>query len=154
MLAGIKTVTLPQCKNKEEYPPRGHDIYETAEIWKIWKEHRAATLYPDRRGGKTWKPLLELDPEKLQYTVKAGESVIIRDKKKGDIVGMVIRNFSNGNESLLDWINGIILENTGLRRNVRVCFIPNLCLWRYPQLLLVRGPWPLMPDRLYFWCTQ
>lgn len=124
-LANIPTVEL--SKLKKEYPPSGHDIYETAAAQQIWEEYQEATPYPDRRGGKTWKPFHQLDPEKLQYTVQADESVIIRDFATNEIIGVVIRNFSNGNRRLLEWINGIIMENNGIRRSVRVGPFSKLC---------------------------
>ena len=117
-LANVPTIQL--AKKKVAYPPRGHDIYETPEARQTWEDFQAKTPYPDRRGGKTWKPLHELNPENLQHTVKADESVIIRDHSSGELIGVVIRNFSNNNQHLLDWINGIIAENTGARRSVRV----------------------------------
>lgn len=130
-LVGIPTIRLAQ--KREAYPPRGHDIYETPEARKIWEEFQARTPYPDRRGGKTWKPLHKLNPKRLQHTVEAHESAIIRDTKTDDIIGIVIRNFTNNNQRLLDWIDGIIAENTGSRKSVRVGFIPRLCLCWSPK---------------------
>ena len=126
-LVGVPTIYLTQ--QKEPYPPNGHNIYESAAVREIWENHYATAHHPDPRGGRTWKPLLELDSGKLQYVVGVGESVIIRDEKTEEIIGMVIRNFSNQNLLLLDWINGIIKENTGLHRNVRASYISKLCLW-------------------------
>lgn len=120
---GIKLANIPTIhlsKLKKAYPPHGHDIYETEETQNIWRNYQAKTLYPDRRGGRTWKPLLKLDSSKLQYTVGEHESAIIQDAKTDDVIGIVIRDFSNNNPRLLNWINGIIEENTGERRSVRV----------------------------------
>lgn len=117
-LAGIPTIILKS--RKKPYPPPRHDIYETNGAKKVWEGYRKATPYPDRRDGKTWKPLLKLEPGSLQYVVGEDESAIFRDKKTGKIVGMVIRNFSRGNQHLLDSMNGVIEENTGERRSVRV----------------------------------
>ena len=52
---GRKLVDIPTVevkKLKEEYPPSGHDIYETVTAWEIWEEYREmtpvrATLHPD-----------------------------------------------------------------------------------------------------------
>jgi hypothetical protein len=151
-LTSIPTIHLPM--KKKEYPPSGYDIYEADETREVWEKYRAATLYPDRRGGKTWKPLLKLDPVSLQHTVNTNESAIIKDKKSGGIIGVVIRNFSNGNEGLLDWINQIIAENNDVRKSVRVCSISNPCLNWCSQLLLVRGSRQVVPDRLHIWSTQ
>ena len=125
-LDGIPTIQL--AKRKKEYPPSGHDIYEADATRKIWKEYRAQTPYPDPRGGKTWKPFHKLNPARLQHIVGKNDSVIIRDEDTDEIIGVVIRNFSGENRRLLDWINGIIAENTGARRSVRVGPICNICL--------------------------
>ena len=115
-IAGIQTVHLP--KLEEEYPPRAHDIYETDAAHAIWKKHQKTTRFPDKRG--TWKPFHKLDPNRLQYTVKADESVIIRDSDTQEIICAVIRNFSNSREKLLEWINSVIVENNETRKSVRV----------------------------------
>lgn len=107
----------------EPYPPPGYDIYESGPILNIWKKHHKETLYPDRRDGRTWKEFHELDPSKLQYTVAADKSAIFRDAKSGQIIGLVIRNFS-GKPKLLDSVNKIIMENTEVRKSVRVCQLP------------------------------
>lgn len=117
-LAGIETVLLPSLE--EEYPPAGYDICETGAIQNIWKQHHKETPYPDRRGGRTWKEFHQLDPTKLNYTVKKNESVIIRDSTSKEIVCVVIRDFC-GKPKLLEWVNGVIMENSEGRKSVRVC---------------------------------
>ena len=124
-LADVPTVSLPRME--EEYPPSGHDIYETDAAHAIWEEHRKTTPYPDPRGGRTWKPFHKLDPDRLQYTVHKDESVIIKDSKSGEIVCVIIRNFSNNKVELLEWINGVIIENNEARKSVRVGTFPRLC---------------------------
>jgi hypothetical protein len=117
-------------KLKEAYPPSGHDIYETATAQQIWKEYQETAPYPDPRGGKTWKPFHKLNPQKLQHIVKENESIIIRDIATNEIICVVIRNFTNNNRRLLDWINGVIMENNGVRRSVRVgCFSKPCVCW-------------------------
>lgn len=120
---GRKLVNIPTIELKElkkEYPPSGHDIYETAAAQQIWEEYQEMTPYPDSRGGRTWKPFHRLNPRKLQHTVHANQSAIIRDFTTNEIIGVVIRNFSNNNRRVLEWINGIIVENNEIRRSVRV----------------------------------
>ena len=148
-LAGIGTVFLPSLK--EEYPPSACDIFETDDVQKMWEEHRKKTNFPDTRG--SWKPYHKLDPECLQYTVKEDESVIIRDSKSKEIVCMVIRNFSNNEGGILEWVNGIIEENTEIRKSVRVCVFPK----HHSSLLtniLAGGSWKVVPDRLHCRCTE
>ena len=128
-LKGIPTIYLR--RRSKAYPPYAHDIYETAETREIWEGYRARMLYPDRRGDMTWKPFHQLDPNCLQLIVEEDKSAIIRDNKSRELIGVVIRNFSNYNRRLLDWINEVIDENTGSRRSVRVGPIPYFALTTY-----------------------
>ena len=137
-LAGISTILLKRCQ--QFYPPRAHDIYEAPATRKIWEDYRASTPYPDPRGGRTWKPLLELDPNRLQHVVKENQSTIIKDISSHEIIGIVIRNFSNNNKKLLSWINEVIAENTGSRRSVRVGSIPCLALINYLMVFQLEDP--------------
>ena len=130
-LAGVSTICL--SKKKVAYPPCGHDIYETARARQIWEDFQNKTLYPDHRGEKTWKPLYELDPKCLQHTVGVDKSVIIWDAIDDEIIGVVIQDFSNNNQQLLDWINSIIEEGTGAQRSVRVGIILELYLGFWPH---------------------
>jgi hypothetical protein len=116
-------------KLKEVYPPSGHDIYETATAQQIWKEYQETAPCPDPRGGKTWKSFHKLNPQKLQYIVKENKSIIIWDIATNEIICVVTQNFTNNNRRLLDWINGVIMENNGVCQSVWVgCFSkPCLC---------------------------
>ena len=127
-LADASTIWLTELE--EEYPPSGHDIYELAAIRQLWEQYCAAINFPDARG--SWKPYHRLDPACLQHTVEEDVSTIIRDTKTNEIICVVIRNFSNGNNNLLDWINSIIKENNGARRSIRVSSIPELYLNSLP----------------------
>ena len=127
-LADASTIWLTELE--EEYPPSGHDIYELAAIRQLWEQYHAAINFPDARG--SWKPYHRLDPARLQHTVEEDVSTIIRDTKTNEIICVVIRNFSNGNNNLLDWINSIIKENNGARRSIRVSSIPELYLNSLP----------------------
>ena len=152
MLSGIETAFLPSLK--EEYPPSGYDVYETDETCQVWKEYRDATLYPDRRGEKTWKPFHKLDAGCLQYTIKQDESIIIQDSKTEEIVYMAIWNFSGNKGGILEWVKNIIEENTAIRKSVRVSPFHK----HYSSLsfiyILAGGLWEVVPDWLYFWCSE
>lgn len=123
---GVPTIWL--AEQKKAYPTDGYDIYETDVVRGIWEQYRAATPYPDPRGDRTWSPLLKLDPNRLQHTVNKNESVLIRDKRTGELIGLILRNFTGNNQRLLEWVNGIIAENTGIRRSVRVSSVSDLNL--------------------------
>jgi hypothetical protein len=119
-MANIGTAFLPKLKS--EYPPSHFDIYESEAAHKTWKEYRDKTPYPDCRG--KWKPFHKLDPDRLQYTVQEGESVIIRDSETKEIVCMVIQNFSENKGDVLDWVNEVIRENTDVRKSVQASSSP------------------------------
>jgi hypothetical protein len=119
-LEGVPTYQLPKLANP--YPPPERDIYETEEIATIWRNHRAGKKHPDRRSKRSghWMELEKLDEKKLALIVGVEESVIIRDADSDEIVAVVLRRFSRNGE-ILEWINGIVDENVGLRRGIRVC---------------------------------
>ena len=139
---------------EEEYPPSGHNIYETAAAQQIWELHQQVTPYPDCRDGKTWKPFHELNPGHLQHTVYEQESAIIWDFKTNEIVGLVMQNFTNGNKQLLEWINGIIVENNNVHWSVQVGSFVSSILAGYLNIFLARGSGEVVPDWLHFWCTK
>lgn len=122
-LVGVDTFKVSSLK--KEYPPKGHDIYETDAIRAIWEKHRKTTKYPDKRG--TWKPYHKLNPDHLQHTVTADKSAIFRDSKDGQITGVVIRNFSR-RDKLLEWVNKVVIENANARKSVRVGMFYMVCL--------------------------
>lgn len=123
-LAGIRTVHLPRLA--APYPPPERDIYETEEIGDIWRKYREDNEHPDTRSKTTghWMEMEKLDKEKLPLIVEPDESVIVRDADTNEIVAVVIRKFC-GNDEVLEWINGIIDENVGLRKGIRVCKLLN-----------------------------
>ena len=120
-LQNVPTQRLPCLV--QPYPPSGKDICETEEIASIWKNLWKVKKHPDTRGkesGKEWAELEFLDERKLGLVVGVDESVLIRDLKSGGLVAVVIRNFARNGE-VLDWVNGVIDENVGLWRGIRVC---------------------------------
>ena len=122
-LKGVPVVELPKLENP--YPPPGKDIFVIEEITSIWRSYCAWKKHPDDRGkskGK-WPELEKLDETKLSRTVGPDESIIIRDKDTGRIALVVLRNFSGGNDEVLDWGVSIVDENVGLRRGIWVCLL-------------------------------
>ena len=127
-LAGVPTHQLPLLASP--YPPPERDIYKTEEIATIWRNHRKGKKHPNGRSKKTghWMKLEKLDEAKLALVVGVNESVIVQDAESNDIVAVVLRQFS-GNDEVLDWINGIVDENVGLRRGIRVCKLTKPISW-------------------------
>lgn len=115
-MKGIHEIFYP--KLQEEYPPHGKDIYEADAVRKIWENYRRTKPLPDKRGN--WKKYHKLDPGRLQHIVGENESIIIRDSDSKEIVCMVVRNFSNNEGNILEWINGVIKANTKVRKSIRV----------------------------------
>lgn len=120
-LENIPTIFLRRLKT--EYPPRRRDVCETEEIARIWNEYRANRKHPDPREarsmGGTWAETIVLNEAKLQRVIEVDESVIIRDMKTREIIGVVIRG-ACGDPGVLEWVTDIIHDNVGWRRNVRV----------------------------------
>jgi hypothetical protein len=127
-IANIRTVRLTRLE--APYPPPMRDIYETEEIGDIWHNHRNGKEHPDGRSRTTghWMELEKLDKSMLSLIVGPDESVIVRDAQTDEIVSVVIRDFC-GDCEVLDWVNGIIDENVGLRRGIRVCKVMRSVLW-------------------------
>jgi hypothetical protein len=136
---GCKLANIPTIKISElekVYPPSGHDIYETLATKYIWEKYQKTTPYPDPREGRTWKPFHEFNPRKLQYVVQENKSVVIHNSATRELIGVVIWNFSNNNRRVLEWINGIIMENNDLWRSVWVGFFSKSCLGELSQFFL------------------
>ena len=132
-LAGINTISLPTLQ--KEYPPSGYDIYETDDVRQMWEAYWKVTPYPDCRGGRTWKPFHKLDPNSLQYIVRANKSIIIYDKKTKQIVCLVIWNFSGNKVEVLEWVNEVIVENVDLCKSVRISSFPSSILTCYLNII-------------------
>ena len=99
------------------------DVCETEEIQTLWTEYRSGRRHPDpreaRAHGGTWPSTIIIDEARLQKVVGVDESVIFTDAKTGDIIAVVLRDVC-GDAGVLEWVTGIIQENVGWRRNVRV----------------------------------
>lgn len=64
-----------------------------------------------------------LELSQLQLDIPASQSAIIQDQDTGDIAAMVYRNFMPTQyESILDWINEIIVASIGRKKSARVSF--------------------------------
>lgn len=121
-VATIPSTTLSQLT--AEYPPHRRDVCETEEIKTVWTEYRHGRPHPDRReakaNGGSWPSMVILDETKLQKVVGEDESIIIYDSETQEVVAVVLRDVC-GDPGVLEWVTGVIQENVGWRRNVRVC---------------------------------
>lgn len=122
------------AKLETPYPPKDAAICENNAIERMWGEYRAKTPHPDTRKDRPppqWPKLVVLDKEKLQYTVGATESVLIRDASDtSKIVAVVIQDFCPV-EGVINWVNSVIDKNVGERRNIRVCALYSLPQRKY-----------------------
>ena len=71
--------------------------------------------------GGSWPKLEKLDKTKLALIVRPDKSIIIQDAAIGDVVVIVIWNFSGGNNEVLDWMTSVVGENVKLWRGIWVC---------------------------------
>ncbi|KAH9841338.1 uncharacterized protein C8Q71DRAFT_700010 [Rhodofomes roseus] len=64
-------------------------------------------------------PLVLEEPSRLALVVEENESVVIRDKKSGAIVMVVMRNFCNDDE-VVQYADGVTQEATDMRKSGRL----------------------------------
>lgn len=119
-LSTIPTLSLPRLARP--YPPAGYSVYETLSAGRKWRHFLHVRKQHDSRTRK--RPLMMLDPNKLNATIGADESRIIRDDK-GQLVGLVLRDFCVDRD-VLDWVNQTIARSAGLRKSIRV-WSHNVC---------------------------
>jgi hypothetical protein len=125
-LGATRTIYLP--KLDIPYPVAKHWICETDEVDDKWRDYlyNDPRSQPDRRRPRL--PISRLDPAKLQLDIKADENALVYDKKTGELVLVVIRNFCQ-DPDLLAHIDGIIKQSVECRKSMRVCnsnrFLPH-----------------------------
>ena len=124
-LEGVPVRWVHRCSTS--YPPLDKDIYETDEIKAIWEEHCKNKKHPDPRGKfkGSWPEMERLDESQLQLTIGLDESMIVKDIDTKQIVIIVLRNFMR-DEEVLSWTNGVVDENIGIRRGIRVCTLTKI----------------------------
>jgi hypothetical protein len=113
-LAGIPIVVVKPLA--ESYPPLGHWVHETAEIYEKWHKHLSGGKLHDKRTPR--HPLLRLDPAMLVADVLTDECRIFREPS-GEIVGIAIRDFCR-DETALKWLDEAVKQTVDDRRNIRV----------------------------------
>jgi hypothetical protein len=101
----LKVVELDRLPKCEIYPPFDHHILERP--YEVLppppKLHDRTCAYSDK--------YYLLDETKLQYTVEQGESVVILDRKTGEIVAIVIRGFVKSYyDSVEPWCSNLVVE--------------------------------------------
>ncbi|TFK57839.1 hypothetical protein BDN72DRAFT_190731, partial [Pluteus cervinus] len=98
------------------YPPAGWVVAECPEARDRWNNRIRYYHWHDLRDHKRHAWLL--NPDLLQTTIQADESVLIYDAATGELVGVVIRDFCAVAE-IIQWIDTILRENLRVRRNIR-----------------------------------
>lgn len=117
-IGALPKVYLPQLRNA--YPPIGHWIVENKDIYSQWNEYLQGYKLSDMRHRRYPTHLLQV--KNLRLDIGPEESAIIYDKNTEDIIGVVIRKFSNSPE-VLEWATSILKRSTEVATSVRVCFI-------------------------------
>ncbi|RDB20488.1 hypothetical protein Hypma_012446 [Hypsizygus marmoreus] len=105
----VKTLKTP-------FPPVGHHIAISPSIVKKWHHHFAFGKQADTR--KPRRPIHLLNPSKLTVDLAPTDSAIFKNKK-GDIIGVVLRNFCP-DEDAVAWADTIAERALPLRKNIRM----------------------------------
>jgi hypothetical protein len=122
-LKGVKTVYLR--KRQTPYPPINHWICESEVIDDKWSDYLKydRRALPDVRGKRP--PIFHIDPSLLSLDIGLDDSQVVYDAHTGDLIMLVIRNFS-GDPDLLSHIEGIIKQAVMCRRSMRVSHFDKL----------------------------
>ncbi|KAA8892791.1 hypothetical protein FN846DRAFT_1009128 [Sphaerosporella brunnea] len=112
----IPTVSLPMLKKR--WPPKDVWLSEAPTTGLLWERHFQEAKLQDKRIERK-DVLISSDGDSWQKTIKAGESVIIRDAQTGQIVLVVIRNFCN-HQGVLDWAIKIVQAAVNIKKSVRL----------------------------------
>lgn len=114
----IRTVYLP--KLPIAYPPKKHWVADNSTIFQQWNHHLATYRLSDIRHTHYPTHLVQLN--QLQLDVLPCESIIIRDLESREVIGSVVRNYSN-NRELLEWATGVLKQSIEINRSARVSTI-------------------------------
>ncbi|KAF8446951.1 hypothetical protein BGX38DRAFT_1143056 [Terfezia claveryi] len=127
-------------KLHETYPPMGYWVAESPEIFEEWEQYLKTYKLADRQHARF--PTMCLNTAKLQVDIAATESVIIRDADSNDLMGVVIRNFSN-DRGLVTWATEILDRSTEIAKSIRLDDPRKICLqgWSPGQLSNPRFDW-------------
>jgi hypothetical protein len=117
-LAPESIPTLSLSMLKKRWPPKDVWLSEAPATGLLWERHFQEAKQHDKRI-KRKDVLISSDGDSWQKTIKAGESVIIRDAQTRQIVLIVIRNFC-GHQGVLDWANNIVETATNIKKSVRL----------------------------------
>ena len=152
-LEGVPIRWVHRCSTS--YPPLDKDIYETDEIKAIWEEHRKNKKHPDPRGKfkGSWPEMERLDESQLQLTIGPDESMIVKDIDTKQIVIIVLRNFMR-DEEVLSWTNGVVDENVGIRRGIRVCALTKISNLIINLALIAGRSRCTSPNWIYCWLQE
>ncbi|RDB18282.1 hypothetical protein Hypma_000646 [Hypsizygus marmoreus] len=115
--AFLATIPIKTVKAlKTPFPPVGHHIAISPSIVKKWHHHLAFGKQPDKR--KRRLPIHLLNSSKLIADIAPSDSAIFKNNK-GEIIGMVIRNFCP-DEGAVTWADSIAEQALSLRKNIRM----------------------------------
>jgi hypothetical protein len=119
-LMGVETVSLPKLTTP--YPPIKRWICESDTIDDKWRSYLQydPRAQPDKRQPR--KPIFRLDPSHLSLDIGPDQSTIIYDLNTGDLIMLILRNFS-AEPNLLLHIEGVIKQAVEWRRSIRVSYL-------------------------------
>jgi hypothetical protein len=115
--ANIKSFHL--SKLQTPYPIVQHRICESNAIDSKWRDYlqNDPRAQPDKRQKRI--PIFRMDPTKLQLDIEADENALVYDQSTGDLILLVLREFSNDHD-LLSHIDDVIKQAVYARKSMRV----------------------------------
>lgn len=104
-------------KRPVAYPPLGKWVCDTDSIRKLWHYHLRFDPKADNRLPRH-EPIV-INERKLDRIIAEDQSCIVRDSTTKEIVLIVLRDIISDMD-VLEWLDDIVGEATGTRRNIRV----------------------------------
>ncbi|KAK7054496.1 hypothetical protein VNI00_003694 [Paramarasmius palmivorus] len=112
----IPTYRVVSWCEEEEYPPRNVWLYDCQLAGLKWREHISTGKQPDQRVKR--KEMHKVDPSKLDYDIKAGESARFVNEQ-GELVMLIIRDFC-ASDKMTQWADAVANRNVDVRKSIRL----------------------------------
>lgn len=103
-----------------------HWVVESKEIGDLWHDYIYKRDQPDPRLKR--HPFHQLDPAKITLYVDPDTSVIVKDKKTGEIILVVMRNACRDKGAVL-WVDATVTDATKLKKSIRVSRLISFRWW-------------------------
>ncbi|KAL0064517.1 hypothetical protein AAF712_008575 [Marasmius tenuissimus] len=112
----MKTIVLDEeTLQQSAYPPKDFWMVESEAIRHRWERHLDERIPADSR--RKEKPVMMVDPEKLNHDLGPEESAMFVNKQ-GELQFLVLRDFC-GSKEVREWCDIVIRQHVDVKRNVR-----------------------------------